>query len=394
MTLPQTPIPDKRPTLAQLFLAFLRLGLTAFGGPAMVAYIRKLAVERKGWLSDEEFRNGTALCQVIPGATAIQTTAYVGLKVRGVLGAAACYLGFGLPAFLTMLVFAALYATTRTLPVVASAFNGLQAVIVAIIASAALDFGLKTLKKAGHVLIALLAVVLFILEVNPLLVLLLAALASLLLVKPATGLGKTGVDAQAIPSNWTSLLAILAVYGLCLLGLYFYSTDLFWLGLEMFRIDLTAFGGGFASVPLMFHEVVEVQGWLDSQTLMDGIILGQITPGPIVITATFVGYLLAGIPGSLVATVSIFLPSFLMVVGVAPYFERLRLSPLFQKIVTGVLCCFVGLLAAMSLRFAIEIPWDLPRALLAAGALTALLLKVDLLWVVLAGTALSIALVH
>jgi chromate transporter len=177
-------------------------------------------------------------------------------------------------------------------------------------------------------------------------------------------------------------------------SLFFFRKNLFDLSLLMFRIDLTAFGGGFASVPLMYHEIVDVRAWLDSQTLMNGIVLGQVTPGPIVITATFVGYLLDGLPGAVIATVSIFLPSFLLVVGIAPYFERLRASPLFQKVVTGVLCCFVGLLATVTIRFALNVQWDLAHALLSAAALAALLLKVDILWVVLFGTILSIALIR
>lgn len=357
----------------------------------MVAYIRKMAVEQKGWLDADDFKNGAALCQMIPGATAMQTAAYVGLKARGIPGAAASYLGFGLPAFLLMLSFAALYASTHTLPVVASAFSGLQAIIVAVIANATLAFGKTTLKKWTHVLIAVLSAVLFGLDVNPILVLLLAAFAGLALIKPDPGSGQARTPAH-FPYTIKPLLGILAVYGLGLLFLYLFRKNLFDLSLLLFRIDLMAFGGGFASVPLMYHEIVDVRGWLDSQTLMNGIVLGQVTPGPIVITATFVGYLLDGLLGGVVATVSIFLPSFLLIVGIAPYFERLRASPLFHKVISGVLCSFVGLLATVTIRFALNVHWDLAHALLSGVALIALLLKVDILWVVLIGTILSIVL--
>ena len=96
---------NHRPSIAELFISFLRLGLTAFGGPSMVAYIRTMAVEKKGWLDAETFSNGVALCQTIPGATAMQTAAYVGLKTCGVIGAGASFIGFGLPAFLLMMMF-------------------------------------------------------------------------------------------------------------------------------------------------------------------------------------------------------------------------------------------------------------------------------------------------
>ena len=150
-----------------------------------------------------------------------------------------------------------------------------------------------------------------------------------------------------------------------------------------------AFGGGFASVPLMFHEIVGVRNWMDSQTFMNGIVLGQVTPGPIVITATFIGYMLSGLFGGIIATLGIFLPSFMLVVAVSPYFDHLRTSPYFNKIIGGVLCSFVGLLLTVTIRFALNVHWDLFHTLLASGALVALLLKVDILWVVVIGAIIS-----
>lgn len=111
---------DKAPSLPWLFLSFLRLGATAFGGPAMIAYIRRMAVEQKKWIDDSSFNNGVALCQMVPGATAMQAAAYVGLKVRGVGGAAVSYIGFGLPAFIFMTVLTALYVQNREFPAVIS----------------------------------------------------------------------------------------------------------------------------------------------------------------------------------------------------------------------------------------------------------------------------------
>jgi len=133
-----------RPSLFELFRSFFRLGLTAFGGPSMVAYIRKMSVEQKGWLDNETFNQGVALCQMIPGATAMQSTAFVGLRSRGVRGAAVCFIGFGLPAFLIMMLVAAGYIYARNLPAVISAFSGLQAIIVALVANATLSFGKTT----------------------------------------------------------------------------------------------------------------------------------------------------------------------------------------------------------------------------------------------------------
>jgi chromate transporter len=166
--------------------------------------------------------------------------------------------------------------------------------------------------------------------------------------------------------------------------------QLFDLAVMMLRIDLFAFGGGFASVPLLFTEVVAVRHWLDGPALLDGIVLGQVTPGPIVITATFVGYLLQGLMGAIVATLGVFLPSFLIVVATAPHFDRLRNSPAFTKLIGGALCSFPGLLLVVAIHFAQSVKWDIPHLALAVAAFSALRLEVNILWVVILGTGLSL----
>ena len=177
---------NKTPAIQELFLSFLRLGLTAFGGPAMIAYIRRMAVEKKHWLDPETFKAGVALCQVIPGATAMQAAAYVGLKARGAMGAAAAFVGFGLPAFLFMMVLSLLYSRFHDLPAAISLFAGLQAIIVGIVANAAVSFGGNTLKGWRDMLIAGAAAALFAFHVSPILVIVLASLAGLLI----TGAGQ------------------------------------------------------------------------------------------------------------------------------------------------------------------------------------------------------------
>ena len=380
---------DHSPSLHSLFISFLRLGIAAFGGPAMVAYIRRMAVEQKHWLNEATFRDGVALCQAIPGATAMQTSAYVGLRSRGVRGAAASFIGFGLPAFLLMMALSALYTRTHTLAPVVSAFNGLRAIIVAIVANATVSFGRGSLKNWRDVVVAALAAILFGIRVNPILVILLAALLGVALrarqISPPPTIDSTRRSPSARP-----ILSLLVATGVGFFLLLLIDRRLFDLAALMSRIDLFAFGGGFASVPLMFHEIVEVRAWMDGPTFLDGIVLGQITPGPIVITATFVGYLLRGPLGGLIATVSVFLPSFLILVAIVPHFDRLRKSPYFHNAMGGSLCSFVGLLMTVTLRFAGNVQWDLPRILLASAAFVALARKIDILWVVGIGTILSV----
>jgi chromate transporter len=142
----------------------------------------------------------------------------------------------------------------------------------------------------------------------------------------------------------------------------------------------------------MFHQVVESQGWLDTSTFLNGIALGQITPGPIVITATFVGYLVAGVQGAVVATMGIFLPSFLLVVGIAPYFDRIRNSPRISRALRGIVCSFVGLLVSVLILLSLPIPWDAVRVILSVGAFIALVRKVNVIWVVLAAAGIGLLL--
>ena len=380
---------NSKPTIAHLFASFLRLGATAFGGPSMVAYIRRMAVQQKHWLDEGTFRDGIALCQMIPGATAMQTAAYVGLRTRGVIGAGASFVGFGLPAFLLMMMLSALYANTHTLPAVVSAFNGLQSIIVAIVANATVSFGRTSLKNWKHFIIAGVATAMFGLGVNPIIVILFAALFGFALIESKQLALRPTTDSRVSHSAKT-LLLLLALTAIGFLLLLLLQRTLFDLAALMFRVDLFAFGGGFASVPLMFHEIVQVRGWLDGPTFLNGIVLGQVTPGPIVITATFVGYLLHGLLGGLIATISVFLPSFMILVGSVPYFDKLRSSPYFNKAIGSILCSFVGLLLTVTLRFAWSVHWDFLRIILASAALVALFLRVDILWVVVIGTLISV----
>ena len=377
-----------RPALSAVFLAFLRLGLTAFGGPAMVAYIRDVAVHKKGWVTEESFADGVALCQTLPGATALQAAAYAGLRAAGPAGAVVAFLAFALPAFVLMVVLAAVYQRAQGIPAAVAAFHGLQGIVVALVANATVDFGRRTLTTWQDAAFALVAAALLVARVSPIAVICGAAVAGLAL--------RRAPDARALPTPRAQrdasgrVAAALAAGAVAALGLLFlFRRPLGELGLLMVKVDLFAFGGGYASLPVMLHEVVEVHGWLDPRTFMDGIALGQVTPGPIVITATFVGYQVAGLAGAVVATLAVFVPSLTLLIAAVPHFDRLQSSALVQHAVHGILASFVGLLAAVSVRFALAAAWRLPLAAITAAAFLALRLKVDILWVVLAGGGLA-----
>jgi len=377
-------------TSKDLFLSFFRLGLTAFGGPAMVAQIRELSINRHRWLDEGDFKNGVALCQSIPGATAIQTAAYVGLKSVGVTGALASYVGFGLPAFLLMLIFSVLYARYNSLPEIGSLFSGLQVIVVAIILNAIYAFGKSNVKNIKSALIAILSSALFWQGISPFLVVIGAGLAGAILLQTARSEPPSPQTEQK-SMHWEAekIIALGCILLTALVGLYIVNAALFTLAAIMLKIDLFAFGGGFASLPLMLHEIVMAKGWMASETFMDGIALGQVTPGPIVITAAFVGYMVQGLAGAVVATIAIFTPSFFLVITVAPIFDRLKSSPYFARVIDGILASFVGLLLYVLIKFALAVPWDIIRIILGLGALAALIRKVDILYIVPAGAVLS-----
>ena len=179
---------NNKPTIGKLFFSFFKLGLTAFGGPAMVAYIQEMSVNRYKWLDEDTFKDGVVLCQSIPGATAMQTAAYVGFRSKGIPGAFASFVGFGLPAFILMLFLSSLYAEYHTVQKIVSLFNGLQVVVVAIVVNATYSFGKNTFKDFGAVVVAISASILLWAGVSPFLVILGAALAGIVFFKSANNM--------------------------------------------------------------------------------------------------------------------------------------------------------------------------------------------------------------
>lgn len=381
---------NNQPSSVSLLMAFFRLGLTAFGGPAMIVYIKELAVNRNRWLDDDTFKDGIALCQSIPGATAMQMAAYTGLKSRGISGALASYIGFGLPAFILMLILSSVYVRYRNIAQIISVFNGLQVIVVAIIAYAFYTFGKETVKSLRESVLSVLSAALFWLGVSPFVVIIGAALIGIVLYRGATFQIPSDIHQKRNNQVAKQIALLLFLLVAALIGLYFTNINIFKLALMMLRIDLFAFGGGFASLPLMLHEIVSVKGWMDYRTFMDGIALGQITPGPIVITATFVGYLTCGLAGAIVATIAIFTPSFLILTIVSLIFDRLKTSSYFLKATKGILTSFVGLLFFVEMKFLLNVQWDFIKILLGITGFIALFKKVNVLYVVIAGAIISI----
>jgi chromate transporter len=376
----------QNPSLLDLFRAFFWIGLTGFGGLAMTAHIRKHIVDKRKWIDGDSFDSGLALCQVIPGAIVMQLAAYIGLKLKGNRGAVISFIGFGLPAFLIMFILSILYKHSKNITGVEVVLSGLRVVIVAIVANAAYIFGKKNFKNANDWLIAIIAAALFLTKLHPALVLVITAFLGIVLTKKELNQPVKLLKTKTLKLFLTVLILVVVCAGI----LFFFNKEYFTLATIMLRIDLFSFGGGLAAMPIMYNELVDLFGWFDEKTFMDGLILGQVTPGSIIIAATFFGYMHFGVVGSIIATLCVFTPSFLILMGIIPFFDKLRSYPQFNKVINGILCSFIGLLAVVTYRFTIGIHWSVFNILFASIAFLLLMRKVDVIWVVLGGIVISI----
>ena len=370
------------------------LGLTAYGGPAMMGYVRDVMVERRRWVSAKEFAEGLALCQLVPGATLTQVISYVGLLLRGPAGAAVAAACFIFPGALLVLIISALYFRWQTLPAVQVLSHGVEAVVVAILAYACLRLAKTSLPNLSTCVIAATACLAYLMHVNPFVVVAGAAGAAYIASrgrgKPVEAMPET---ASGVPSVSTPTWALLAGVTLALLlGTWVLAPRLARLCLAFLGIGSVAFGGGYSMIPLIQQQVVDSLGLLSTRAFMDGIALGQITPGPIMLTATFIGYAAAGPAGALLATAAIFSPSWVILVVAAPRFQAWSRRRAAQAMIGGIVASFVGMLLSILVRFGSVALTDLPGILLSAGAFAALLLGADLPLVVAAGLLLSVAL--
>ena len=385
----------------QLAKTFLRIGATSYGGPAIVAQIREVTVLQKHWLTEDEFRESLAFAQTLPGPIAVATAAHIGWRLHGGVGTFVAMVSYIAPAFLLMLGLSAGYFHFEGMPSVTTAFRGLGAAVVAIVVQSIVSMAQPALRNWQGLAIAAAAAVGFFGGADSLLVLLAAAIAGVLvgLAWPAAQepAAEPTLPANSGGSYRRTVLAITAValaFVVALSASRLISPRFPTLGVMMAKINLVAFGGGYTAIALMFHDVVynPATAWLTSKEFIDGLALGQITPGPVSITATFIGYRVGGVLGAIFATVCIFLPSSLLLVLLAPHFARLRHMAVVQDAVSGLLAAFIAMLLhvlAEVAKSAFLSPWDVA---LAVAAIVALRLRVNVVWVVLGSVLLSVLL--
>jgi chromate transporter len=359
-----------RPSLARFLWALFKVGVTSYGGPAIVAQLREELVVRRQWVSEEEFAESLAFAQLVPGPVVPATAAHVAQRLYGPPLVFVAAIVYALPAFLLMLALSAAYFRFGSLPAVHAVFRGLGPAIVAIVGSSLISLAQPALQDTRGLVLAAFLSPFFFLNINPVLLVLAGALMGILVMP-----NSKQIHAGSLPPRGSRRrglawgLSVAGALALVLLGLATWQPSVARLGAEVSKVSVLAFGGGYTAVALLYHAFVLTHPPLVSpQEFMDGLALGQLTPGPVVITSTFIGYKVAGFLGALVATTYTFFPPACLVVTLAPHFARLRQSWAFQRAVRGALAAFVALLfhvLAQVAETALVPPWAGPAALLA-----------------------------
>jgi chromate transporter len=365
-------------SIYELALFFLRLGTTAFGGPAAhIAIMEDELVRRRQWLSREKFLDLLGASILIPGPSSSELAIHIGYLRAGWTGLLVAGICFVLPAAIIVGVLAWLYVHFGKLSATSAILYGVKPVVIAVIVQALWGLGRTAVKTTFLGLVAAFCVVLAFLGLHPLLLLLLAGSAVCL-----TKLRTSRALVSAFPAAAVPAVAVVGT------ATSFSLASLF---LVFLKVRAVVFGSGYVLLAFLRTDLVVHRGWLTDSQLVDAVAVGQLTPGPVFTTATFIGYLLGGIRGSVVATAGIFLPAFLLVAASGPLVARIRKSKIAGAFLDGV---NVGSLALMA-----EVSWQLGRAsvvdvvtiVLAVASLIALLqLRLNSGWLVLIGAIIGL----
>ncbi|TLN00337.1 chromate efflux transporter, partial [bacterium] len=338
--------PQKVP-LSSIAAAYLRVGATAFGGPVMIGQIKKAARKRE-WLTDKELSDGLSLVQLYPGPIGIDLVAYVGYKLRGVPGAIAACTFFVVPSFLLMLFLSWLYFEFGDISWVPTLFLGLEALVVGLLVQFTADLGKQNLRSLKQGAIAALSFAALLYRLNSVAIVLASLALGALFLRPPEGKEHGGGEVEpAGLKRWLGIAAVGTIVVAATVLCWLSGTVAGAMGLSFFKIGSVAFGNGSTILPLISVDVVETNKWLTPSQFADGIAMGQITPGPFLITAAFIGYKLAGVFGAALATFAIFSPSFVMTMAFTEVFAKVKHLEPVKGALLGVMASFVGLLALM-----------------------------------------------
>jgi len=381
-------------SLSTIFASYFIVGLTAFG-MAILQKLKALVMDHH-WLSEEEMNEGLAMVQLYPGPLMVDFAAYVGYKLRGVLGAILATTGFILPSFVLMSVLSAFYFAAGNLPWVHPLFVGLEALVVGILLNVTLEMGGRNIQNGTEAVIMLLAFAALLFKLNAILIVLVALALGAWLIRPTAGVGKMAGAGKPAPKveavsakRWAGIGLVVAAILAVVAFSWSLNSEMGGLALSLFKIGSVAFGNGTAIIPLIQFETVDAHHWMSLSQFADGIALGQITPGPFLITATFIGYKLAGFWGGLLATFAIFSPSFAMTLGFTEVFARIRNLKAVRGALAGVMASFVGLLAVVLLQLGgVALTGPAAFALAGAAFVAVRWFKIDILWVFVVGVTL------
>ena len=355
---------DTRPTLRTLLVYFLRLGTLGFGGPiALVGYMQRDLVEEKKWVSKEDYFEGLAFSQLCPGPLAAQLAKYIGWLHSGTVGATLTGAAFILPSFLMVIGLASLYIHFGQLPWIQGMFYGIGAAVSAIIVRSAWKLIQKTLGRDYllWLLFSALAVTTIWTQSEIVWLFVLCGFVSLLLKAPPKLQANTAEAAVVAPGLVTGLLGPASAGTVASVFFFFLKAGAF------------VFGSGLAIVPFLYGGVVGRFHWLTERQFLDAVAVAMITPGPIVITSGFVGYLVAGPLGAFVAALAVFLPPYLLVIFVAPYYRRFAQNRQVKAFVQGVTAAAVGAIAGAAVILSRRALVDVPTVLIAVITFAALL---------------------
>lgn len=374
----------ERGRLWELTRLFLRLGATAFGGPAAhVAMMHDEVVVRRRWVSEQEFLDLLGATNLIPGPNSTEMAIHIGLiraRWRGLLVAGGAFI---LPAVFIVLALAWAYVRYGETPTGAALLYGIEPVVIAIVAQALVKLGRTAAKRSPLlVLTGLASLVLYLVGVNEL-VLLFGAGLVVLLVRGGARLGP-GAAPSIAPLLLGAFVPATAVAERV-------SVDLWRVFLQFLKFGSVVYGSGYVLFAFLRGDLVDRLGWLTERQLVDALAVGQLTPGPVFTTATFVGYVVGGIGGALLATAGIFLPGFVFVGLLQPLVSLMRRSTWAGDLLDGVNVGAVGLMAGVAWQLGREAIVDVSTALFALGAVAVLFrFKLNSGWVVLAGAALGL----
>jgi chromate transporter len=355
---------EARLSLADLARYFFRLGALGFGGPiALAGHMQRDLVERRRWFTQEEYLQGLAASQTLPGPLAAQLAMWLGYVRRGFWGATAAALAFILPPFVIVSGVAALYVAFRGTTVIQALFYGIGPAVIALILRGAWKLVRVSIKDDRRLwaIFVVVAAVTFLVRSEVAVLFILAGLVGVVLFAPPRWLRAPAAPAF-LPLSLGTILSAAPV------------TDpnvLVQLGIFFFKAGAFTFGSGLAIVPFLQQGVVRDFGWLSEREFLDAVAMGMITPGPVVITAVFVGYLVAGLAGATVAGIGVFLPPFLMVVLLAPWIIRFRKHPAVVGFTRGATAAAAGAIVGAAAVIATQVLVDVPTLVIFTAALIA-----------------------